>query len=154
MSSSDFTISFWCRDWAWLWTNHWSIFNNQWTLYSSLLLRYTWTKLYWWTRDKTWDIWSEVVAFDINQDTWVLWTMTRQWSSWKVYKNNVLFWSWTSSASLNYNANYTWAIWWHEVSNPNYYIWYISDFIVEQWAWSDQQRDEYFNATKTLYWVS
>lgn len=153
MSTSDFTISFWCRDGT-LWTDHWSIFNNQWTRYSSLLLRYAGTKLYWWTRDSTWDIWNEVIAFDINQDVWVMWTIIRRWSVWAIYKNNVLTWNWNSAASLNYNSSYVWAIWAHEISNPNYYIWYISNFIVERCAWTDKQRQEYFNATKSLYWIS
>ena len=151
MSTSDFTISFWCRDWAWLWSSHWSIFNNQWTKFSSLLLRYQWTQLYASTREGTWDMFNAVTAFDINQSKWILWTMTRQWSTWKIYKNNILNWSWTNSSSLNYNSSYTWVIWWHEVANPNYYIGHISEFIVEKKAREKQEITDYFKKTKIDY---
>lgn len=151
MSTSDFTISFWCRDWAWLWSSHWSIFNNQWTKYSSLLLRYQWTQLYASTREGTRDMFNNVVAFDINQSKWILWTMTRQWSIWKIYKNNILNWSWTNSSSLNYNSSYTWVIWWHEVANPNYYIGHISEFIVEKKAREEKEITDYFKKTKIDY---
>lgn len=148
MSTSDFTVCVRCRDGSGNGNGHGSIFNNQWTLCSSLLLRYEGTKLYAWTRDKTRDIRSDVWAFDINQDTRVLWTITRQGSSWKVYKNKTLKRSGTNSKSLNYNASYTGAIGGHEIGNPNYYIGYMSRFIVENKARSQSDLNDYYDKVK------
>lgn len=91
------------------------------------------------------------LAWDIGTNTWKLITFVH--SSWvtTAYINWVFLktWSWT--------FNTTWSnIWvWVSPYSPTYYTsWNFSNFIVENVAWSAQEIADYYDLTKSLYWIS
>jgi hypothetical protein len=76
--------------------------------------------------------------------------LTREWSSWKTYRNNVLFWNATGSGSVWYNTE---VIWNYRPWDKNPFIWYMSDFIIENKVRTTQEISDYYNQTKTNYWL-
>lgn len=86
----------------------------------------------------------------VNLNTWTLITITTDWYTTKVYKNWVL----SSTATKSYTI-VQWNIWiWFNQKTTSYkYKWNISDVIVEKWVWSAEQISDYYNSTKSIYWL-
>ena len=118
-------------------------FNNSW-----------YTAVWDWTTTYFRDIWWATV----NQ--WELWTMTYSPSEWwKMYKNWALVDSFSSNKNL-WQYNWETLIWWNYYSSswrPNpwaqYFKWYLSDVIMEDVARTSSDVLNYFNKTKSNYWL-
>lgn len=68
-----------------------------------------------------------------------------------LYINNVQTWT-TTSYSLN-----TWNTFkyiWRSLSDTSSSNYWLSEVIFESWIWTQQQREDYFNKTKSKYWIS
>lgn len=150
--NNDFTIS---RREKTLWnsSSNWSRFSSSYDGWSSrawLLLGYVRVYLYVWTWWSSWDIINGSSVFSSTPNTRVHRVLTREWSSWKTYRNNVLFWSATGSGSVWYNTE---VIWNYRPWDKNPFIWYMSDFIIENKVRTTQEISDYYNQTKTNYWL-
>lgn len=74
-------------------------------------------------------------------------------TSWiKIYMNWIL-----QSASSNISWRMVWtpnaSIWWRKNWNTNFFRWYISEFIWENKVWTDTEISNYYNQTKSNYWL-
>ena len=97
---------------------------------------------------------------DMNTDEWyyTYYTWTLSWSvtSWFIYPDWTHF-SDTRTSSVPSSRPWTsWVIWtnWH----PNYrsgdsWRWYMSDLIIEDKVWTQQDIEDYYNGTKANYWL-
>lgn len=148
--SNDFTISWWEKTLSTS-TSTWSRFCSTWDWWSNrawLLLWYQWTYLYVWTWWTTWNIISWTQVFSSTANEWVHWTITREWTNWKTYRNWALFQSTTGSGSVWSNTS---VIWNYRPWDKNPYYWYMSQFIVEDTAWSADEITDYYMLTKWDY---
>lgn len=150
--NNDFTIS-WREKTLQNSTGAWSRFSSAWDASSWcwVLVWYNHTYLYAWTWWSSRNIVNGSQIFNSTPNTRVHRVLVKEWSNWKTYRNNVLFGSASGSWSVWYNIS---VIWNYRPWDMNPFHWYMSDFILEKKAWTDQQREDYFNATKALYWVS
>lgn len=151
--SSTFTVSFWYRR-TWTYANHQNIFSvwtANWTNNFLIWLSYQtswasdWTlMIWWWNNDRiTWyvvpqDEWLHIVYVHTN------WTI-------KVYVNSSL--KYTGTVSFNIQAWYTGiGCWISYTTQP--IIWNMSELIVENKGWGDDEITSYYNQTKSQYWIS
>lgn len=150
--NNDFTIS-WREKTLQNSTGAWSRFSSAWdtSYWCWVLVWYNHTYLYAWTWWSSRNIVNGSQIFNSTPNTRVHRVLVKEWSNWKTYRNNVLFGSASGSWSVWYNTS---VIWNYRPWDMNPFHWYMSDFILEKKAWTDQQREDYFNATKALYWVS
>lgn len=84
---------------------------------------------------------------------WALWTITFTWTSepWALYYNWVLAWTrWTTWWSATIASTLElWSSNWN-----NFFQWGLSEVIVENRAWTDEEVLGYYNQTKSKYWIS
>jgi hypothetical protein len=100
----------------------------------------------------SWDLW--VNAYDNNPNVRVLWTTIRNGTTRYVYKNWVLFFS-QNANSINIIQN-SWEVMrigLHSSTNTQWYQSYMSDFILESKARTAQEISNYYNKTKSNYWL-
>lgn len=62
----------------------------------------------------------------------------------------------TGSLTLNTSVSYSFLRWWQEGSlwANRALHWYLKDIIIEDKCWTVQEVSDYFNQTKSLYWIS
>lgn len=83
--------------------------------------------------------------------------LVKNWTSINIYKD----WSTTPilSKTSSYNPSIPW--WWNTVCvwhstwwSASYSVsWYIKDYIIEKGIWSTTQISDYYNSTKSNYWL-
>jgi len=112
----------------------------------------------WWIY--TWDGWTpEPLSF---QWAWQLATantrynvvITKDWTTKKWYINWVkIVEKSTTNTATTYNPDLIiW--WWTYYNNDVRFTWNISNVIFEDITWTDQNVQDYYNSTKSLYWIS
>lgn len=151
--TNDFTIS-WREKTLWNSNSQWTRFStmyNSWSNWAGLLVWYQWTNLYAWTWWGSWNIINWQQVFSSTTNTRVHRVLTKEWGNWKIYRNNVLFWSATGSGSVWYSTE---VIWNYRPWDKNPFYWYMSDFIIEKKAWSQQEITKYYKKTRTDYGYS
>ena len=84
-----------------------------------------------------------------TNNTWHHMVVTKEWSTWKLYINNSL----KSTATVSYNTNTNMALWYRQFGNDRYWKWYISKFILENKVRTSQEISDYYNLTKSKYWL-
>ena len=111
----------------------------------------SWTS--WWVASlSTYKIW-------ISTSDFVLFGVTVNWWTYKLYKNWTLIWTMSSSTITWWTSTWprlqTWAAvfsdWSEWVQWLPCYIW---ESILEKKVWTDDDFAEYFNSFKSLYWLS
>ena len=117
--------------WIWGWWNYGS---NRW--------------LFWvlpWTNNMSTtqlpqNVWSNLIYVYDNSNSTV-----------KVYKNTELFISDTGTTSTLSDQRLV--LWSWDNGSAAYWKWGMSEFIIEKWIWSEQDRANYYNLTKANYWL-
>lgn len=141
-----FTVSVWMNN---IDTNNgeipWSFWSN-WAQTQQFLLRLngsTRTLNVWWYQNDR-DTW-----YVINRNTWynVIFAYRPSW--WTVYVNWESVYSWTWSPAI-WNSStrisgdqWGWQLWY----------WYLSELIFENKKWTIQKAKNYYNSTKSNYWL-
>ena len=103
----------------------------------------------------SWDGISSVPFYAMQTNQWYLVTYTRNGSSWKMYINGTLNGSWTpnhttGTRTVRVCINQVW-----NTNNSNFANnGYISELIMEDKERTAQEISDYFNQTKSLYWIS
>lgn len=108
--------------------------------------------------------------------SWAKYWISQRWASWWfgnitrwVWQNNIITYDWSKFEwYINWVTTWTWnytintsgsnlMIWWvnRDTINNNWYSFngYMSDFIVEDRAWTAGQCSNYYNLTKRNYWL-
>ena len=81
-----------------------------------------------------------------------LMTCTYDGSTLMLYKNGVQYWN-TATPTLNTGSWNFYISWWRSVGNETF-SGYLSNCIIENVAWTQQEVQDYFNSTKANYWIS
>lgn len=80
---------------------------------------------------------------------WHLITLTRSWNTVNLYVDATLVVSWIASNTTTYQY---WTLW--NRNNWNQTIgWWLSEFIIENKTWTQQEVSDYYNQTKANYWL-
>ena len=86
-----------------------------------------------------------------NSD-WHNLVITADWTTYKVYDKWVLIKSESNSNAVqNYSELQLW--WWWNYTSWRSANGYIKDYIVENYAWSEEEITNYYNSTKSTYWL-
>ena len=103
------------------------------------------------------DYWNDVHS-SVNAQQWQWYHIAltaEQWNNnWKIYVNCVDVTSWWAVSSYAWigwtNFRINWFFWqsWYGIN------WYMSNFIVENATRTAQEISDYYNQTKSLYWIS
>lgn len=151
-SWANLTFSLWCYITG---SNNYNLFFGLW--YSRWDL-YSWwyhNSLSWyWTALCIWELqwWAETIAtYSSSLINWRhLITCTYWWWVGKLYCD------WTYFIQYNTSIwNVSWLYLWVNPNSTNEnYIWYMSEFILENKVWTADEIAEYYNDTKSLYWIS
>lgn len=114
---------------------------------------------YWYQRRPWW--WSTSYAT-------LYWTTNRSANTWynvcitATPSSVILYVNWNQVASTSTNGTVildSWgnAIWWRwnwmSNRNENFVNWYMSEFILENKTWTAAQISDYYNSTKSKYWL-
>ena len=79
--------------------------------------------------------------------------MIKNWSSYKMYVDNVLNSSKTISQSPTQSTSVQALIWLNNAWN-DWFVWLLDEFIVENVARSEADNTSYFNKEKKNYWFN
>lgn len=96
---------------------------------------------------------NEITTWPFTDLTWNLWTATYNNSTKEMtlYQNDTVIWQgvswWTPYATLWYFC--LWVIWYGGRSKV-----YLSNCIVEDKVWTEQEISDYYDQTKANYWIS
>lgn len=88
----------------------------------------------------------------ISSNSWHLWVAIADWANMYIYVDWVLANSWTHSNTLSS----TWvSAWGKPFTNQytDYFSWYLSNVILENKARTAQEISNYYNQTKSKYWL-
>ena len=103
--------------------------------------------------------WNWSSAYDINDWTandwiWHCVVATKDSSAAKLYVDGTLIWQDTRSSSVQSDSWHS-AIWWHATSTNAQFIykWYLSNSIIENKARTADEISDYYNQTKSNYWL-
>ena len=119
---------------AWAWNVFW-------------LWNYTWTANLIMTR-----YWSVSNTYTPTLNTWTHIVATYNNSIWKMYANWSLVVTWNTTAPTSWYSLYIWQNAWETYVAGTYY-WNISSVILELWEWTAQDVLDYYNQTKSNYWL-
>ena len=138
------TMSVWVyitgdSNWWIIWSNHKWTWSWDYLIISSSRLIYE--AIYWTSNSK--DI---IYNNSISKNWWhhicVAWT--------NMYLDNTLVWS--NSNMWTFSSWYSYTIW-QQNNWDNSYIWYMSKLIVENVARTADEISDYYNSTKSTYWL-
>lgn len=125
----------WCHTSYPIWWNH--DFGFQYRVWS-----WSYTVLYW-TANRTLNAWYNFCV--IGSSSWVTW-----------YVNGTQIFT-TSASSAIKLVSWQNDIWWFyridQWTKWDYFNWYMSEFIFENKTWTAQEISEYYNDTKSKYWL-
>lgn len=143
--TTDYTISVWIKangTWNWwiIWSNHnaiysWDVFILN---YNSSKFSYEWYRNY----DGTSVIASTMPTANIRQH--ICYANRKIYLNWTDVTSTV--WSWTMLPWYPYTI-------WQKHNGGDAYLWYMSELIVETVWWTAQEISDYYNQTKSLYWL-
>lgn len=130
--------------------------DGSWSTTSTTYLNYNWTSSWQYAiqhaQPNAW-YWLAYTSWWPFQDIWknICVVMNTSWI--KIYMNWVLQ---STSSSLSWKMVWTpnASIWWRGYQNTNFFRWYISHFIWENNNWADSEILNYYNSTKSNYWIS
>lgn len=88
---------------------------------------------------------------NVWERVFVVYTYKNSWHNHTIYINNVQAWS-TNTYSLNIWSSYKYIG--RSQSDSIYAEFWLSEIIFESWIWTEEQRTDYYNMTKWIYWVS
>ena len=110
----------------------------------------SWFKYWTWLCIGSWYWWYESIkSWNIN-GSWHLLVNVTNWTSSTQYLDWVLYQSLTNSLS----DTQTWLyIWWAQQNTSERLSWYESELIVENRAWIATEVSNYYNLTKSNYWL-
>ena len=151
---SQITGSVWYYYWAlstWWWWN--TLFAKNWWTYHHVLLPAT-------TSDwKTiWNIWFYNSGFYpsnkvLELSKWYHILFTKSWTNQKIYVNGVLVLD--SNSSFDNNSQPLWMISSYNTWSWNQWAqWKMSEVFFESRVWTADEVLKYYNATKSLYWIT
>ena len=115
-------------------------------------------QLWWKNNDTSWVFLARATSGTVDmwmtpptRWTWVLLTLTYNNSEWaKLYRNWTLESSFSNTNSLRSESLPTF-IWATNPFTDQFYEWYISEFILEDKAWTATEVSDYYNLTKANY---
>ena len=102
-----------------------------------------------WCMSSQFNAWTNL-TWATSNNTWYFVAIVQN-SSWSIYYLN---WSQASTSSVTWANSNTWSAIWSNSGAQDYFKWYISEVIVENKAWTDQEVSDYYNQTKWDYWIS
>lgn len=104
---------------------------------------------WWWSWTK-----EIIVSWDLTVWQWYHLVLTQEnWKNWKMYLNWNLYTSWWDSRTTT--PDWPFYIWYSDINPSNTYWYnYISEVIIENKVRTAQEISNYFNQTKSLYWIS
>jgi hypothetical protein len=117
-----------------------------------LTVQYEWTHLFASTATNNWDLIAVGNIFTKN-NVWENYVLVRKVTNWELYKNWVKVWT---ATSWNWNIIQSWSasfIWRNGADSATNITWYIGQFIIENRAWTAQEVSDYYNQTKSNYWL-
>ena len=129
-----------------------AIFSTVNSSYWWLTVQYEWTHLFASTATNNWDLIAVGNVFTKN-NVWENYVLVRNITNWELYKNWVKVWSatsWNWNIVQNWNASHIGRNW---ASSQANITWYLSNFIIESTAWSAEEISDYYNQTKSNYWL-
>lgn len=89
----------------------------------------------------------------LNDDTWHHIAMVKDGTSWYTYADKTL----VNTNTWNYNIDGTnttsWIIWKNQASYWQQFLWWLDEFIIESKARTAQEVSDYYNQTKSNYWL-
>lgn len=100
-------------------------------------------KVWWWSNDRD-------TGIQLTANKWYQCIMTHSWWTINVYLDWTLIYTWTVSYNI---ASYKTRIG-CQLNTTDYFFWNISEVIVESTQWTAQEVLDYYNGTKSLYWIS
>ena len=110
----------------------------------------SWFKYWTWICIWSWYWWYESIkSWNIN-GSWHLLVNVTNWTSSTQYLDWALYQSLTNSLSYTQTWLY---IWWAQQSSSERLSWYESEFIVESKVRTAQEIQDYYNNTKSNYWL-
>ena len=100
-----------------------------------------------------WSSWSYAIVCSITTGTdWHNVCLVADWTSYKCYVDNVLGAENTSSNNMNnYSELQLW--WWWYYWSSRSCDGYAKSYIVENYAWSEEDRTNYYNWSKEKLWI-
>ena len=95
--------------------------------------------------------WAQTYAETATSWVWYYVTGVQEWSTVKGYLN----WEFKWESTTRPNQTPTWWSLWarHETVHGDKYIWYISNVILENKVRTAQEVADYYNQTKSTYWL-
>lgn len=77
--------------------------------------------------------------------------LTKSWSSYTLYIDNIQIWTATNSFSIHWWSNTVWLIWANNARYEVWLDWLLDEFIIENKDWTSDDRTNYYNLTKSNY---
>jgi hypothetical protein len=147
LSSSNYTVSVWMKS-SQTSAGYMILTNGSGNNMQSLALNYSNSKLH---PDQYCWIWSSNwFATSINVWDWKRHNVIsiRNWTTWYIYVDWVLAWSWTVTSNLYTDQ---WSIWAQKYYNQRWYSWAMSNLIIDQSPRTVDEVYNYYKATKSAY---
>lgn len=153
LASTPFTVSFWMN--ADSVANKWLISQNRYTG------GYKWWNIFivnQKVRTELTPSWWQQSTWTITTGTWynIVMTVPASWNR-VVYRNWTQEATWSNSVTFTSIPVYIWTSAWTaaDISSTGMkYEGYMSDIIIEDKAWTQQEVSDYYNLTKWSYWIS
>lgn len=166
---TDYTFSVWCKPtstgtWQEIFDNlNWISWSWAWQVYMSFngsSLEQANNRNFWYQYKQNWWTWSYynvywISSLDINIWYNLVITSTSNWIkmyiNWTQVASNSISWiisltAWKNSIWGRSNNTSSWG-------NTNFFNWYLSEFILENKTWTATQISDYYNSTKSKYWL-
>jgi hypothetical protein len=145
---ADMTVSVWIRPTAWANSNEEDV---RW-LWASWTTSYTAAQLYkiFPFKAGTWGA-SLETSQNAVQNVWQNVIVTKSWTTWTITVNGVQIGSNTQTTSISWTNLSLWYSYRHLEGANYWYKWYMRDFIMENRAWSIEERLAYFESEKSKF---
>ena len=134
----------WISEWVVaVWATTWGAGDSTW-----IELYFSWTQRAVYTQNSS--TWYGTTS-NSNTNTWYLVTWVKNWTTLSLYKNWTLIWSVTCASSFNPKTNIIIAN--NSVKPVSNTSMRVSKIIFENIAWTQAQIQDYYNQTKSNYWL-
>jgi len=142
---TNLTITWWIYD-----TNSWSnVEKYYWALGSNITSWNAW----WWSWDNKYILnyinigGVNIYNTTVGKNSWQLITITKQWTTWKMYKWTTLL----GSVSTSYWWNSQRVNLWARLYSSTWFVWYMWGWVVENKTWTNDDVQSYYDLTKSKY---